>query len=179
MIETIPILRALAPDVASMGDRPGLEQNPLLLFTLSYSELIESLADVLFPPNIVTDSKGNQIELKASALRVDRHIHFRAAWQPDFGQRLQLALRDLTEASTLAYADRHFADLKEEQQLRLLGDLQKGLLSPVVWPSGRLQTEAFNSIHDALAAGLLADPGYGGNSNGLGWVYAQFSNLED
>ena len=99
----IPI-RQVELRTEQIGDCPEVGEIPQLLFTLAYSELIEAIADVLFPPNEITAADGSRILVKASQLRPDRHIHFRAVWQPEFGQRLQLALRDLTDASLQAYS---------------------------------------------------------------------------
>jgi len=164
---------------APISDCPDLGENPLLLFTLAYSELIETLADTLFPPNEVVDNRGATHILKASACRIDRHIHFRAAWQPSFGIRIQLALRDLTEACTKRFSGRHFAVSKESERLDVITQLQLGALPPTQWATTRSQTDAFNSIYEAISCGLLTDPGYGGNDQALGWYYTRFMTIEE
>lgn len=158
-------------------DCPDLAENPLNLFTLPYSELIEALADTLFPPNQVTSRNGRQHLLKASDARVDRHVHFRAAWQPPFGAKVQLALRDLTDACVRRHAGRHFAVLTEPERAAILTELQKGALPPSHWATLRPQAEAFATIHDAVSCGLIAEPGYGGNAHGIGWFYTRFMTL--
>jgi hypothetical protein len=160
-------------------DCPDLAENPLNLFTLPYSELIEALADALFPPNQVASRNGRQHLLKASDARVDRHIHFRAAWQPPFGVRVQLALRDLTDACLKRYKGRHFAVLTEQERVAVLNDLQKGALPPAQWATLRPQVEAFTAIYEAVSCGLIAEPGYGGNAHGIGWFYTRFMTLGD
>ena len=161
------------------SDCPNLEENPLLLFTLAYSELIEALADTLFPPNEVRDSRGVRHLLSASSSRIDRHIHFRAAWQPPFGIRIQLALRDLTEACTKRFDGRHFALVKKSDQIEILTELQKGSLPSSQWATTRPQVDAFSSIYEAVSCGLLADPGYGGNAHAVGWFYTRFMTIEE
>lgn len=168
----IPVRNFSAPQTLAV-DMPRTEEKPQLLYTLAYSELIEALADTFFPPNTIKTGDG-ELVIKTSALRVDRHIHFRAAWQPEFGAKLQLALRDVTSASVQA-TGRHFAALDAITQDRLLAKLVRGELSSTEWTSLRAQKDAFATIHDAISCGVLADPGYGGNREGLGWVYAQFT----
>ena len=142
-------LRAYSVQSASESapDCPDLGENPLLLFTLAYSELIEAIASV--PPSVsfrneVVDTKGKAHILKASTCRIDRHIHFRAVWQPPFGIRTQLALRDLTEACTRRFGGCHFAVAKESERLDIFTQLQAGALPPArlddyALPNGYLQ----------------------------------------
>jgi hypothetical protein len=162
-----------------LSDCPNLEENPLLLFTLAYSELIETLADALFPPNEVPDAKGVPHFLRASSCRIDRHIHFRSVWQPPFGIRIQLALRDLTGACTKRFDGRHFVVLKESERGDILTELQNGSLPSSQWTTTRPQVDAFNSIYEAVSCGLLADPGYGGNAKAIGWFYTRFMTIEE
>lgn len=152
---------------------PILEENPLLLYTVAYCELIEALADSLFPPNTMTDGSGERLTVLASSARVDRYIHCRSAWDHSFGRTVQLALRDLASAAVLAF-DKSFAGLDCSLRTRLLRELQAGSLTPDVWQSPRSQPDAFNTLHDAIAAGVFADPGYGGNVEGVGWKYSHF-----
>ena len=56
-----------------LRDCPELGENSLYLFTMAYSELIESVADTLFPPNTVDDSAGNLHLMEESDARIDRH----------------------------------------------------------------------------------------------------------
>lgn len=174
-------LRAYSVQSASesASDCPDLGENPLLLFTLAYSELIEAIADTLFPPNEVVDSKGKAHILKASTCRIDRHIHFRAVWQPPFGIRIQLALRDLTEACTKRFGGCHFAIAKESERLDIFTQLQAGALPPAQWTTTRSQTDTFNSIYEGVSCGLLTDPGYGGNAQAIGWYYTRFMTIEE
>lgn len=162
----------------TLRDCPELGENHLYLFTIAYSELMESIADTLFPPNTINDGAGNPHLLKASDARIDRHVHFRAAWQPAFGVRVQLALRDLTEACLNRFGH-HFAVAKGDQQLELLTLLQKGALPPSQWKTLRPQADAFGAIYEAVSCGLLAEPGYGGNSEGIGWFYTRFMNITE
>lgn len=153
---------------------PLLDENPTLLYTLAYCELIEELADTLFPPNSIAKGAGSELPTVASSARVDRYVHCRAAWEPLFGVKLQLALRDLSAAAKLSH-DEIFANLELSKRNALLAALKAGTLGTTVWPSSRSQSEAFDTIHDAVAAGVFADPGYGGNAGGVGWRYAQFT----
>lgn len=152
---------------------PILDENPLLLYTVAYCELIEALADALFPPNAVTDDSGKQTLVLASSTRVDRYIHCRSAWEPSFGVSVQLALRDLSAAAMLSF-DKSFARLDSGLRTALLKEMQNGLLAPTVWQTTRSQSTTFNTLHDAVAAGVFADPGYGGNAEGAGWKYSHF-----
>lgn len=163
--------------VGDIRDCPDLAENPLNLFTLPYSELIETLADTLYPPNQIESHNGRQRLLRASEARIDRHIHFRAAWQPPFGIRTQLALRDLTDACLKRYKGRHFAVLPEHKRVDVLTVLQKGALPTSQWGTLRPQAEAFAAIHEAISCGLMAEPGYGGNAQGIGWFYTRFMTL--
>ena len=155
-------------------NEPVLDENPTLLYTLAYCELIEELTDTLFPPNITTKGAGSELPTVASSARVDRYIHCRAAWEPAFGLKVQLALRDLSAVAKLVYK-KTFANLEISKRNDLLATLKAGEFAPEFWPSSRSQPEAFETIHDAIAAGVFADPGYGGNANGIGWQYAQFT----
>jgi hypothetical protein len=52
----LPIRAYSVPAAGGLAsDCPELGENPLFLFTLAYSELIEAIADTLFPPNTVSD----------------------------------------------------------------------------------------------------------------------------
>lgn len=161
-----------------LHDCPSLVEHPLHLYTLPYSELIDALADTLFPPNHIELEASRAHELRASDARVDRYIHFRAAWQPSFGARLQLALRDLTQASLNRFERRHFVVLTQAQRDEITAALQAGKIPLTQWTTLRPQAEAFGTIYDAICCGLMAEPGYGGNANGLGWFYTRFMTLE-
>lgn len=152
---------------------PGLEENPLLLFTLAYCELIDFVADTLFPPNSYVVGNGKSLPTVASLARPNRYIHCRAAWQPDFGKGIQLALRDLS-ATSWAVHGKPFVQLDISQRTEMISSLKDGLFPPAAWTTTRSQKDAFLTIHDAIAAGVFADPGYGGNYDGVGWRYAQF-----
>lgn len=160
-----------------ISDCPDLAENPLNIFTLAYSELIETLADTLYPANPVPSRTGHKHLLRASEARVDRHIHFRAAWQPTFGTRIQLALRDLTEACLKRYTERHFAALTEQEREDVLTELQGGQIPIAQWTTLRPQAEAFATIHEAISCGLMAEPGYGGNAHAIGWFYSRFMTI--
>lgn len=168
---------SLSPENEKYLDCPQLGENPLFLFTLAYSQLIEAIADTLFPPNPIKDANGAEHLFKASEARIDRHIHYRAAWQRDFGSALQLALRDLTDTSIKLSGGNHFALLPENSRSSLLTDLQKGKLPPSQWLSPRSQIESFNLIYEAISCGLLSDPGYGGNYQDIGWLYTSFMSV--
>ncbi len=155
-------------------NEPALDENPLLLYTLAYCELLEQLADTLFPQDSASSGASTGLLEAASSARVDRYVHCRAAWEPAFGVKTQLALRDLSVASMLSHG-KSFANLEVLRRNELLSLMRGGKLSPEVWPSPRPQTEAFDTIHDAVSAGVFADPGYGGNAGGVGWRYAQFT----
>lgn len=155
-------------------NEPALEENPLLLYTLAYCELIEELADTFFPPNSMAQGSGSTLPAIASSARADRYVHCRAAWEPSFGVKTQLALRDLSAAAKLSHGQ-SFANLGIPERNALLSALKNNALTATVWTSPRSQSETFDAIHDAVTAGVFADPGYGGNADGVGWRYAQFT----
>jgi hypothetical protein len=157
-------------------DPPDLDTNPLNLFTLPYMELIESIADRLFPENSVIGSDGKAHSLKASAARIDRYILFRAAWSRQFGERLQLALRDFS-AAVMARHRAHFAALPQSDQIALLEVLEGEDFTVDEWVVLRTQRDAFSTIYDAVCEGFFGEPGYGGNFGELGWYYSNFMGI--
>lgn len=154
-------------------DAPDLGENPLNLYTLAYIHLVETLADVLFPPRSAL-LNGEQVVIRASAAKVDRYVLFRAAWQPEFGKNFQLALRDLS-AATISKDGTHFANLPPARQEAILEAMEAGGLQDH-WdaPPGREPAKCFTLIYDTITEGLLGEPGYGGNDAGLGWQYSGF-----
>jgi hypothetical protein len=154
-------------------NEPTLEENPLFLYTMAYCDLIDALADTLFPRNLVSDGAGGQVLAGGSDARVDRYIHCRAAWDSAFASQLQLALRDLSAAAKLAYG-KIFFGLAAAERNALITALQVGSIPPTSWDSPRQQKATFDTLHDAVASGMFADPGYGGNVEGVGWRYSQF-----
>jgi hypothetical protein len=157
-------------------DPPDLGEKPLNLFSLPYVQLIEALSDVLYPPNTVTDRLGGQHLVRASDARVDRYVLFRSAWDPGFGARVQLALRDLAAAADARHSD-HFANLDEASQARLLIDLEAGKLTQAEWLSPREQKDQFALLFQTVTDGFFGEPGYGGNHEGRGWYYANFVQM--
>lgn len=158
-----------------LGDPPDLSEDPRNLYTLPYMVLLEAIADCLFPPNRVVAKDGREYELHASAARVDRFVLFRAAWEPSFGIRLQLALRDFTDACINEHGNHgHFVLLSTERQTALLTELERGEIPPEHWSASRGQRQTHSVLYDAVSSGLFAEPGYGGNHNGLGWYYSNF-----
>jgi hypothetical protein len=161
---------------------PDLDEDPRLLFTLAYSELIESLASTLFPPNEIVTGCGEVLRICPGELRPDRYVHFRAAWQPSFGVLAQISLRDLSAMSQRAFAGRHFAELGAADREGFLRRMSVGLVS--TWTIVRRspypdedQKALFSFLYDMILAALFGEPGYGGNHQGLGWVYANFRDL--
>lgn len=150
---------------------PALSEEPRNLFTVAYANLIDALADVLFPPS---RAESNGPELRASDARVDRYIFFQAAWDPAFGSTVQLALRDLAHSAYVRHKQ-HFVDLESSEVITLLTDLESSRLAHHEWESRRDQQATFRLLHSVVAEGLMADPGYGGNHRGLGWSYSQFN----
>ena len=131
------------------------------------------LADTLFPPNPASNNDDGQVCVVSSDARVDRYIHCRAAWEPAFGQTIQLALRDLSSAAKLVHS-KTFFDLAPAQRIDLIASLQSSSIPTASWNSPRQQKATFDALHDAVASGVFADPGYGGNCEGIGWRYSQF-----
>lgn len=158
-------------------DAPDLGEQSLNLFTLPYVQLVEALADIFYPPNSVMTSRGPRL-IRASNARVDRYILFRAAWQPEWGKALQLALRDLS-AACLARHSLPFVKLDDAKRNELVSLLEKGGLASTEWLAPRPQRSAFSLLKDAVMGGLMAEPGYGGNAGGLGWAYTNFYRLDD
>lgn len=157
-------------------DPPDLGENPLNLFTLPYVQLIETLSDVLYPPNEVTDATGRPHVVRASEARIDRYVLFRSAWEPSFGARVQLALRDLAAAADARHG-RHFSNLDPADQARLLSDLEADRLTPHEWMSPRGQREQFAILFQTVTDGFFGEPGYGGNHEGRGWYYSNFMKM--
>ena len=158
-------------------DAPDTGEDILNLFTLPYSQLIETLCDILFPPRRVTVA-GLERTMRASEARIDRYIHFRAVWQPEFGKRIQLALRDLADHCARRETT-HFANLTPARQEAVLEALEVDELPG--WPGtgDRSARRTFQTIFEAVSEGLLGEPGYGGNDRGLGWQYSNFMPVEE
>jgi hypothetical protein len=155
-------------NIRRFPEPPDLGEKPLNLFTLPYVQLLEAITDRLFPPNTLQGPSGTGYILHASEARIDRYILFRAAWSPPFGATLQLALRDLAATCQVRHGT-HFTNPAGADQVALLTALAKGSFTAAEWTVERSQQEAFTTFHDAVCADLLAEPGYGGNHNGLGW----------
>lgn len=157
-------------------DPPDLGIDPRNLFTLPYMELIEAIAERLFPANTISSADGSKHQIRASSARIYRYVLFRAAWTQGYGARLQLALRDFSLACKTREAD-HFANLPETKQDTLLSALEDGSFTSPEWPVLRDQRDAFRTIYEAVSEGFFAEPGYGGNCNGTGWYYSNFMKL--
>lgn len=140
-------------------------------------QLVDTLADLFFPPRHVGPAQQQKI-IRASTARVDRHVLFRSAWEPDFGTRLQLALRDLSEFCARSEPS-HFANLAPARQEAILEALEVGSLAGWTGTGPRDAKTTFDVLYDAISAGLFAEPGYGGNAGGLGWQYANFIAARD
>lgn len=165
------------PNVANL-DSPDLTENPLNLYTLPYIEMIESIAGCFYPPNEVTATDRSKYLIKATDARIDRYILFRGAWEESFRTNLQLALRDLTETCQKVYGGKHFSNLSNSEQNNILEKLEKGDFNESEWVQKiRLQKDAFKVIYEAISAGLISDPGYGGNWHGVGWYYTNFMTI--
>lgn len=159
-------------------DTPSLTEDVRNLYTLAYAQLISSLSDVMFPRRTEKSKSGALFHLVASDARVDRYIWFRSAWQPnEFGQPLQLALRDLTAACLARYPGRHFSLLEPIEANDILNLLQSEKIPSGEWTSSQSQSETFSVIHEAIREGLFAEPGYGGNRNGIGWYYSNLMEI--
>lgn len=153
-------------------DSPSLEANHLNLYSLPFVQALESIALVLFPPNRPAAAECIISPLDA---RVDRYILFRAAWQPEeFGKPLHASLRSFFHAIQAIHAGVPFPSLSPLQQEGLIERLQNGEIPDDSWPDGPSQQDVFNTIYNAISEGFFADPGYGGNLDGLGWVYSNF-----
>ena len=158
-------------------DPPDLGEKPINLFTLPYVELIDALANTLFPPRRVVVG-GRERTMNARDARIDRYVMFRAAWQPDFGVRLQLSLRDLAEFCSRCERT-HFAKLPPARQQAILEMLEVDQLPGWSGIGQRSAKRCFDIIYDAITEGLLGEPGYGGNDRGIGWQYSNFMPVEE
>jgi len=158
-------------------DAPDLGENPTNLFTLPYVELIDALASVMFPPRRVTVG-GSDRTMHVRDARIDRYVMFRAAWQPDFGVRIQLALRDLAEFCARCEPS-HFAKLPLARQEAILEALEVDKLSGWSGTGERSAKRCFEILYDAITEGLLGEPGYGGNDRGFGWQYSNFMPADE
>jgi hypothetical protein len=157
-------------------DLPDLKADPRNLFSLPYVECIEAIADRLFPEKNVTTADGTVRLLRASDARIDRYVLFRATWAPTFATTLQLALRDFNEAC-IEREGVHFARLSDQQQDAVLAILESGTFADAEWRVLRSQRDAFRAIYDAVCEGFFAEPGYGGNRGGIGWLYSNFKPI--
>jgi hypothetical protein len=158
-------------------DPPDLGENSINLFTLPYIELIDALANVLFPPRQVSVG-GRERTMRVRDARVDRYVMFRATWQPDFGVRIQLALRDLSEFCARCERS-HFANLPLARQQAILEALEIDKLQGWSETGERSAKRCFEIVYDAITEGLFGEPGYGGNDRGLGWQYSNFMPPEE
>jgi hypothetical protein len=154
------------------SDPPEMNEEMLYLFTLPYIQLVEVLADVLFPPR-ATSLDGVTGLLRASDARIDRYVLFKSAWQPEFGKRFQLALRDLTEFC-VRLESTHYANLSIERQVAILEGLEQDMLPGWTGTNGRSAKRCFETIYDTISEGFFGEPGYGGNHDGIGWEYSNF-----
>ncbi|WP_169054461.1 gluconate 2-dehydrogenase subunit 3 family protein [Nitratireductor sp. XY-223] len=148
------------------------------LFSMPFIGLIDAIADTLFPPNTVKSLKGADHTIVASDAMVHRYILFRATWQPDWGKDIHTALRLFSSVCDLHFGS-IFPLLTEAQQKEALSMLEDRKYSDTDWNSKVDQRRAFNQIREGVAEGLFAEPGYGGNFNGLGWYYSNFMVIED
>ena len=136
--------------------------------------MIESLASILFPRNTI-HTKNGPLQISALDARIDRYILFRARWEPEeFGSTLYYCLRSVGIASENLYFGRTFSSLSNLQKVSFLEKLSQEEIPVEAWPDGLAQKVVFAKIHRAISEGLLADPGYGGNADGLGWTYSNF-----
>lgn len=158
-------------------DPPDLHEDPKNLFTLPYVELIDSLTNILFPSRQLV-VHGNDRTIRASNARVDRYILFRAAWQPEFGIRIQLALRDLSDFCA-RFESSHFVILQAARQEAILERLETNSIPGWTGIGDRAANKCFDLLYETISEGLFGEPGYGGNDSGLGWQYSNFMPLED
>lgn len=168
------------PRVSHHLDTPSRTEDPLNLFTLPYMELLEAIAETLFPPNQVKDVQGDMHILRASDARVDRYVMFRSAWDHDFHHTIQLALLDITNLCFKRH-NNSFVHLTDQQKEGILRDIENGQVSDVEWPLPPPRTAeiTFELIYYAVLGGLLGEPGYGGNAQQLGWYYVNFKKIGD
>lgn len=164
------------------ADRPETGEDPRLLCTLPYCDLIELLAETMFPENVVVDPGGVQVPIMARDVRIDRYAVFRAAWDQEFGINLQLALLDFSEGCGENHPGQHFATLDAAARTAFVGSLSKGSLA--TWSIGRRnanpaddQRLLFGVLHKFVIGGMFGDPCYGGNYRGLGWFYSNFTPI--
>lgn len=165
-----------------IADRPEINEDPKLLHTLAYCDLIEAIAEVLFPENELKRKDGSTVVIKARDVRGDRYVLFRATWDPVFGSNLQLALMDFTTECEAINHGKHFVLLDAATRLTFMESLSRGNLTP--WTSARRnadpvldQKALFEILYRAITGALFGEPGYGGNYRGLGWYYANFNSI--
>ena len=161
-----------------MVDRPSLEDDSKMLFTIQYVVLIRNIADCMFPPNTVTTDAGNKVTISASDALIERYVFFRSVWQPEWGQRIHLVLKQLTTSCIAKYGD-HFSVLDESVKTLCLADLEKENYTKTEWPYQDRQKQAFNLIQQTMTEGFFGEPGYGGNDSGLGWYYSNFLTIRE
>ena len=179
-VHTPPPKRSYHRELSNVSgiDVPSQVDDARYLFSMPFIGMIDAVADILFPPNTVKSAKGVNHVIAASDAMVHRYILFRATWQPDWGKDVHTALRLFSNV-----CDKHFGSsfplLPEAKQIESLSMLEDRKFSNTDWSSVVDQRRAFNQIREAIAEGLFAEPGYGGNLDGLGWYYSNFMVIED
>jgi len=144
------------------------------LYTIKCIELIDAISNVLFPPNDITNSKGEKSIIKVSDAKIDRYILMRAAWQPDsFGYPVLESLKDILNISQ-SYYQKNFTELLNDEQNYFIEKLEKGEFNISPSYTRKRQKEIFRIIHQSISEGLFSDPGYGGNDKEVGWFYSNF-----
>lgn len=160
------------------ADSPSTETDPRYLFSLPFVELIDGVADILFPPNTIVSSKGVTYTIVASNAAIHRYVLFRAVWQKDWGVDIHEALRLFAMASERHF-EKAFLLLETRSKKEALSMLEDREYDHNIWNSELDQRSAFNTIHSAVKEGFFSEPGYGGNRGGLGWYYSNFMQILD
>jgi gluconate 2-dehydrogenase gamma chain len=88
-------------------------------------------------------------------------------------QQYRLGLAALASYCTTTFGSRGFAQLKPDEQDKLLAAMEKGEVKLPGFDSRML----FNAIHGNTIEGFFADPSYGGNRDMAGWKLVGFPGV--
>ena len=161
-----------------------------LFFTASEAAVVDAFVDRLIP----TDELGPGAKDSGVTIFIDRQLTgpygghdwlymqgpFSANPLPTQGlqspltprQQYRLGIAAL-EAHCAATFNRGFAQLKGEEQDKLIGGLEKGEVQLPNFSSRML----FNAIYNNTVEGFFADPIYGGNRDMAGWKLVGFPGV--
>jgi gluconate 2-dehydrogenase gamma chain len=162
-----------------------------LFFTPDEAAMVDAIVDRLIP----TDELGPGAKDSGVTVFIDRQLTgpygghdwlymqgpFAATPLPSQGlqspltprQQYRQGLAALTSYCTATFGGRGFAQLKPDEQDKLLAGMEKGEVKLPGFDSKML----FNAIHGNTIEGFFADPSYGGNRDMAGWKLVGFPGV--